>query len=102
MQPELSLSYSSGAGDGSLGMGWSVGGAGSVITRCGSTLDTDGKTSGVHFDAGDRFCLDGQKLINTGIIVPTTQGPLPSGEYGADQTQYRTESDGFAQIVSEA
>jgi hypothetical protein len=66
---QLALSYSSGGGNGILGVGWSLSGL-SRISRCKQTLSSDGHVRGVHLtdmsaDAttSDRFCLDGKKLI---------------------------------------
>ena len=87
MEPDLSLVYNSGGGNGLLGVGWSLGGL-SVIHRCARTIAQDGVNGGVNLDAGDRFCLDGQRLIAI------------SGAHGADGTEYRTEIDGFARIIS--
>ena len=87
MEPDLSLVYGSGGGNGLLGVGWSLGGL-SVIHRCAQTLAQDNVNGGVNLDAGDRFCLDGQRLIAI------------SGAYGADGTEYRSEIDGFARITS--
>jgi len=41
-----------------------------------------------NYDANDRFCLEGQRLVVT------------SGSYGADGAHYRTEIDGFSQVIS--
>ena len=87
MEPDLSLIYSSRADNGILGMGWSLGGL-SVIHRCPQTLVQDSTKGGVNFDAEDRFCLDGQRLIAI------------SGAYGADGTEYRTEIDSFSRVIS--
>jgi RHS repeat-associated protein len=87
LAPSLVLGYSSRAGDGILGMGWSLGGIPS-IGRCARTVAQDGVHGGVNYDTNDRFCLDGQRLI------------LISGTYGADGSQYRTEIDGFSQITA--
>jgi hypothetical protein len=65
MQPTLSLNYSSQSGNDLLGHGWSLGGL-SVIHRCGATIATDGVKGGVTYNAGDRFCLDGERLIAIG------------------------------------
>ncbi|MBN2738586.1 MAG: FG-GAP repeat protein, partial [Spirochaetales bacterium] len=55
MQPNLALVYNSQAGNGMLGMGWSLSGL-SVISRDSSyDLDFD--------DTSDHFILDGQRLI---------------------------------------
>jgi len=43
---------------------------------------------GVKFDANDRFCLDGQRLVAV------------NGVYGANGTEYRTEIESFARIIS--
>jgi len=65
MEPKLSLSYSSSAGNGYMGVGWNIDGV-SSITRCSQTRATDGTshTFGVKYNSNDRFCLDGQRLIN--------------------------------------
>ena len=90
MEPKLSLSYSSGGSNGPVGMGWSVSGL-SSIRLCQKTLAEDNAVAGVKFDGSDRFCLDGQKLVAVGS---------PAGAYGANGTQYRTETDSFARIKS--
>jgi len=100
MAPRLSLEYSSGGGNGALGVGWSLAGASSRIVRCGRVpaSATDGNTrSGVTFSAEDRFCWDGQELVATGV-APGASG---TGAYGANNTQYRTESNQFSMFVSE-
>jgi len=50
----------------------------------------DGKHGSVNFDANDRFCLDGQRLI---LVAG-------SGAYGAANSQYRTEIPTFTKIVA--
>jgi hypothetical protein len=87
LEPKLSLQYDSRGGNGLLGIGWSLAGL-PAITRCGRTIAQDGQVGGVAFDANDRFCLDGQRLIAT------------IGTYGADQTEYRTERESFSKVVS--
>jgi RHS repeat-associated protein len=96
MQPALALSYSSGAGNGILGMGWSLSGL-STISRCGQTLSTDGQVKGIHLTdstgdavASDRFCLGGKELVAI------------NGIYGQLGTEYRTEEDSYAKIVATA
>lgn len=85
LQPSVALTYSSRAGNGSAGLGWSLS-AGSSITRCGRTPDQDGETRGVRLDGSDRLCLDGQRLMATG------------GSYGAANTTYGTEIDSFTRV----
>ncbi|WP_179957788.1 FG-GAP-like repeat-containing protein [Exilibacterium tricleocarpae] len=87
MQPQLSLHFSGEAGNGVMGIGWNLGGL-SVISRCQATLDQDGFWGGVNFDADDRYCLDGQRLV-----------PI-NGDHGEVGAEYRTEIDSFAQIIS--
>lgn len=87
MEPRISLNYSSQSGNGLLGMGWSIGGLGG-IARCPRTVAQDGVRGGVNYDNNDRYCLDGQRLIAI------------SGSNGGDGSEYRTERESFAKIVS--
>ncbi|MCF6325333.1 MAG: FG-GAP-like repeat-containing protein [Gammaproteobacteria bacterium] len=87
MVPTLSLSYSSQGGNGIVGMGWSLGGL-SAITRCPKTVAQDQLKVGIKIDSSDRYCIDGQRLVNV------------TGSYGADGTEYRTEIDSFSRIIS--
>jgi len=87
IQPALALTYNSQSQNGLLGMGWNLSGL-STITRCPKTLIQDGVISGVNYDANDKYCLDGRRLVAV------------SGTYGADGTEYRTERDTFSRIVS--
>ncbi|MBM0256066.1 VCBS repeat-containing protein [Micromonospora sp. 4G55] len=93
MQPHLALSYSSSAGEGAAGRGWAVSGL-SQISRCGQSFASEGRSRGVKFNESDRFCLDGQKLV----LVGSTDGAGTS--YGADNAEYRTETDSFAKVTS--
>ena len=86
MHPNLSIVYNSQSGNGLLGWGWNLGGI-SAITRTGPTMFHDLATLPVDFEH-DRFTLDGQRLMAI------------SGEYGYDQTEYKTEMDGLNRIVS--
>ncbi len=86
--PQLSFSYSSQAGVGHMGKGWALTGL-SAITRCGQTVAQDGNQGGVNFDANDRYCLDGQRLV------------VVNGKaHGADGAEYRTERESFSRIIS--
>ena len=95
--PDLSLNYHSRGGNGPLGKGWSIGGQ-SAITRCARTREhgdfyangqpVDGSFPGVNFGPGDAFCLDGQRLL------------LVSGDYGANQAEYRPELDPYTRVRS--
>src|SRR5687767_13719372 len=85
--PRFELGYSSGAGNGLLGVGWRVNGL-SQIQRCAAIPATDGRRGSVNFDANDRFCLDGARLIAV------------SGAYGAAGSVYRTEIESWRQITA--
>ena len=87
VQPELGLAYSSQGRDGLLGLGWSLQGL-SAVTRCPANLAKDGFSDGVDFDADDRYCLDGQRLVAV------------AGSYGADGTEYRPEKDPTKRVIS--
>src|SRR5437588_7613002 len=82
LTPSLSLSYSSGRGDGMYGVGWSVVGF-SAITRCSKTYGQDGFSADVLLTSADLYCLDGNKLRTF------------SGAYGSDGAQYQTEIADF-------
>src|SRR5262249_20185649 len=58
IEPSLSIAYNSNAGDGALGMGFSLARL-SAITRCAKTMAVDGEIRGVQYDADDALCLDG-------------------------------------------
>lgn len=88
MQPSVSLSYSSRAGNGVAGLGWNLN-AGSSIHRCPQTVAQDGVTRGVGLDGADRLCLDGQRLM----LAPG------GGTYGLANAEYRTEIESFARIT---
>jgi RHS repeat-associated protein len=70
MAPKLSLAYSSQAGNGIAGQGWSLTGL-SMITRCPTTRIQDGvaKAVGMGLDfageATDGLCLDGKRMFET-------------------------------------
>lgn len=87
MQPRLSLNYSSQAGAGIAGFGWSIGGL-SAITRGPQTLGVDGQARGVTLTGSDRFYLDGQRLVAI------------TGLDGVAGTEYRTEIDSFTRVIS--
>ncbi|HWD27598.1 MAG TPA: FG-GAP-like repeat-containing protein, partial [Rhizomicrobium sp.] len=87
LAPNLSLDYSSQAQDGIVGWQWSLDGLPS-IGRCPRTLAQDSTHGSVNYDANDRFCLNGQRLI------------LVGGTYGADGSEYRTEIETFTRVIA--
>jgi len=64
LQPDISLSYNSQAGNGIMGMGWSLNGI-SSIERVNKNVFFDGKNDIPAFTKSDAFALDGVKLIKT-------------------------------------
>jgi RHS repeat-associated protein len=88
LAPNLSLGYSSQSGNGILGFGWSLSGLPS-IARCPRTMAQDGVHGGVNYDANDRFCLNGQRLL-----------VINGGTYGADGSEYRTEIESFSRVIA--
>ena len=87
MEPKLSLGYSSGGGNGIMGVGWNLAGL-QCVTRGPSSAAKDGGYDPVDFDASDRFFLDGERLV------------CIAGSYGAAGSVYRTEMDSFARITA--
>jgi RHS repeat-associated protein len=84
--PELSLTYGSGAGNGLLGVGWSLAGLPS-ITPCTRTLAQDGYVDGLRLSGSDALCLGDNRL-------------LPISPAGAATREYRTERATFARVVA--
>ena len=94
VEPELALHYNSYRGNGTLGVGWSLTGL-SQITRCKRTVAQDGFVQEVTFsdgDNGDRYCLDGERLV-------PISSPLGTATNDADGTVYRKELDNHSKIV---
>jgi hypothetical protein len=97
MEPQLALTYSSGAGNGLLGLGWSLQGP-SAITRCPMSRAIDGVRGTVTFTASDRYCLDGQRLLLVDPQAVNSPTPPSQSSYGWPDTEYRTERDSFSRI----
>src|SRR5205814_6128225 len=85
VEPDLSLVYSSHAGNGRLGVGWQLQGL-SAIVRCDATPAVDRFRGTVSYGPTDRYCLDGQRLINV------------SGAYGSPSSLYHTELETWRQV----
>ena len=62
IQPQISLAYNAHAGNGTLGVGWSLSGI-SKITRINRSVYYDGQANGVSRTNDDAFSLDGMRLI---------------------------------------
>ncbi|GIX40042.1 MAG: hypothetical protein KatS3mg128_1091 [Silanimonas sp.] len=101
VKPELALVYSSVAGNGPLGKGWTIAGL-SSIGRCRASREAgdfivngtpvDGDPPPVNFTASDRLCLDGQRLL----AVANT--PACASVSGMSVVQYRTERESFQRV----
>jgi RHS repeat-associated protein len=87
MTPDIGVSYDSQSGNGLLGAGWSLS-AMSVISRCPQNLELDSAITAVNFTSSDRYCFNGQRLVN---VV---------GAYHGNGTEYRTEIDSQQKIFS--
>jgi hypothetical protein len=96
LQPSLTLQYSSQAGRGLAGLGWTLNGV-SSIRRCPQTIAQDGKGSGINFTASDRFCLETQRLV---LVAPSSGADPANRVYGADGAVYSTEIDAFTRVTS--
>ena len=96
--PRLSLDYSSQGGNGPMGRGWNIGGL-SSISRCRATREAgdfitagvphDGIPKPIGFDHNDRYCLDGQRLIEV------ANSPACAAVAGMMAVQLRTEIESF-------
>jgi len=80
MAPELSLTYNSRAGNGPLGVGWSIGGL-SQIARCPKPATKDAKAAPVKFSLDDELCIDGDPITryavsNDGTLAVQFRAPL--------------------------
>lgn len=101
--PELALSYSSQGGEGPAGRGWSIAGQ-SAISRCRATPEagdfmvagqvTQPNPRPVVYGAGDRFCLDGQRLL----VV--SDGGACAAVSGMSAQMLRTEIESFQRVCA--
>lgn len=87
LQPVLSLAYNSNYVDGTMGVGWNIGGL-SSITRINESIYFDGKSDPVRGDLTDKYALDGKRLI------------VITGTYGEANSEYRSEIEEFSKIVA--
>ena len=100
IQPGLALRYDSRAGNGIVGMGWDLDGL-SAIERCSASVIQDGFDCGVNDDDHDRFCLDGERLVNTvpgasdGVCHDDSDDP-----YYQPGAIYHTEKESWRRIES--
>ena len=70
VRPSVSLGYNSQTPRTNVALGWSLSAA-SSISRCRQTKAQDGQFKGITFSDDDRYCLDGQRLMQIdGAFVP--------------------------------
>lgn len=81
MQPSVSVSYSSGGGNGLLGYGWNLN-AYSAISYDSKNIYNDNEVAPNYVSGGSPFLLDGSRLI-----------PISA-------TEFRTESESFSKITA--
>jgi RHS repeat-associated protein len=87
MVPSLTIQYNSQAGNGILGMGWSLGGL-SAIMRESKKIYNNDKLEGIRLNENDFYALDGNTLVSI------------SGTYGQNGCVYGTEDETFSKITS--
>jgi RHS repeat-associated protein len=87
MEPSIAVSYVGNQQNGLLGVGFSLSGL-PTIERAGQTMAQDGQWTAIDYSPHDRFQLSGERLI------------VVKGIYGAPGTEYRTERESWARIVS--
>ncbi|TMP82320.1 hypothetical protein CWB73_05375 [Pseudoalteromonas phenolica] len=70
VRPSVSLGYNSQTPRTNVALGWSLSAA-SSISRCRQTKAQDGQFKGITFSDDDKYCLDGQRLMQIdGAFVP--------------------------------
>ncbi|WP_081310723.1 SpvB/TcaC N-terminal domain-containing protein, partial [Pseudoalteromonas luteoviolacea] len=90
--PEVSLTYNSQSPQSALALGWSLNAAES-IARCRQTTAQDGGFKAINYDDGDRYCLNGQRLIE---ITELDQA------YPTHLAVYKTEIDSHIRVLRRA
>jgi RHS repeat-associated protein len=83
LQPEIALTYLGTKTNGLLGLGWNVTGL-STIARCRTTHAQAPDLRPVMLDFKDRFCLDGETLVQVHTL---------GKQYGDDGAEYVLEKD---------
>ena len=103
MSPSLAIVYSGSGVNGPLGLGWSLQ-AGSLITRCASTIAVDSRKVAVNYGIDDKLCLNGQRLIHVNPSTGTAMvgvGTNDAAGLGANAyNEFRTESDSYFRVRS--
>jgi len=87
IEPHISIDYNSLNTNGLVGYGWNISGI-ENISRVGQTLYHNNNIKGVSLTNDDWFAYNGNRLVTV------------SGQNGASNTEYRTESETFAKVTS--
>lgn len=90
MEPKLSVTYDSAAGEGPLGLGFAISGL-SAITRCPRNMAQDGFIQAVRDEESDALCLDGMRLVSPSFNIDEL----------TFLAEYRTFPDTFTRIVTD-
>jgi RHS repeat-associated protein len=93
--PHIALTYNSRSGNGTLGVGWSLGGLSSIV-RCNATVAQDGVAAAVALTYSDRFCMGGKRLR----LTNDTHGGENLADYGMPGTAYQTEVADFSLVTA--
>ncbi len=88
--PQISIVYSSQAGNGLLGKGFSLSGI-SSINRVGATYEEDGFKGSVNYDGNDRFTIGSSRLMRIGGNV---------NGYYSEGAIYHTEIEAWAKLIA--
>ncbi|HSN97431.1 MAG TPA: SpvB/TcaC N-terminal domain-containing protein, partial [Candidatus Nanopelagicales bacterium] len=90
IEPSLSIIYDSSAGEGPLGVGFTLSGL-SAISRCPRNIAQDDTIAPVRDDEHDALCMDGKRL------VPVGHDPSQPGQ----PVEYRTFPDTSTRVVAD-
>jgi len=91
LTPDIKLRYSSGAGNGFVGVGWSLD-VGSQITRVSATHGI------ARNDATDRYLLDGVELLPCTPYSPSPSCTTATFAFGSSYGFYSTQIESFDRI----
>ena len=90
IEPSLSITYDSSAGEGPLGVGFTLSGL-STISRCPRNVAQDDEIAPVRDDETDALCMDGKRL------VPVDEDPAQPGQ----AREYRTFPDTLTRVTAD-
>ncbi|WP_234022540.1 SpvB/TcaC N-terminal domain-containing protein [Sorangium cellulosum] len=92
VEPRLALHYDSAAGEGVLGLGFSIAGLTAIAPCPKNRAQDEGEIRAVTYDGDDALCLDGKRLVVVGRAPGTVEfGTFPDtmvkvvGHYDAEE-----------------